>query len=321
MVTGRAGRMLAWVGGTLTHLPPNVRACAGRGATIAFLVAAGSLWSQETAAQTAIIRGTVTGGEGEPLEGVVVTLEDPDADATVVTRGVTGSRGQYWIAGVTEGSGYRVVFARLGLKTVRREDLSVAAGDTLTVDARLAEEAIKLDSMVVRGGGRSPLDARVRAPVTAAEIRRLAGIVTAQDLLRTLRPNAIASRVRECTRMELKVFIDGVRTDWPMDTLFFTRAEPDVQQRLLDGVPLFLQRLVLSRSRVGSMNRDDEAAREREGIAPPQSNMYAVWLALGKLRAEEIDKAEFLDCMDMSVPVLMRNAIWITTKRGVGDGW
>ena len=317
--------MLAWVGGTLTHLSPCVRACAGRGAKIAFLVAAGSLWSQETAAQTAIIRGTVSGGEGEPLEGVVVTLEDPDADATVVTRGVTGSRGQYWIAGVTEGSGYRLVFARLGLKTVRREDLSVAAGDTLTVDAQLAEEAIELDSMVVRGGGRSPLDARVRAPVTAAEIRRLAGIVTAQDLLRTLRPNAIASRVRECTRMELKVFIDGVRTDWPMDTLFFTRASEEVQQRLLSDVPLFLQRLVKRSTRSSPTDSnpfaEDRPAAGREGVAPPQANMYAVWLALGKLRAEEIDKAEFLDCMDMSVPVLMRNAIWITTKRGVGDGW
>ena len=317
MVTGRGARIRLRAG--------------GRGATIALLVAAGLLWSQEAVAQTAIIRGTVTGGDGEPLEGVVVTLEDPDADATVVTRGVTGSRGQYWIAGVAEGSGYRLVFARLGLKTVRREDLSVAAGDTLTVDAQFTEEeAIQLDSMVVPGRGRSPLDARVRAPVTAAEIRRFAGIIWAQDLLRTLRPNAIASRVRECTRMELKVFIDGVRTDWPMDTLIFTQAKPDVQQRLLQDIPLFLQRLVTRNVRsvpipqtrtMSDPTREALAAAGKENVAPPQSNMYAVWLALGKLRAEEIDKAEFLDCMDTSVPVLMRNAIWITTKRGVGDGW
>ena len=148
---------------------------------------------------------------------------------------------------------------------------------------------------------------RVRAPVTAEEIAGREGVITAQDLVRLLRPGAIGSRVYECTKVELKVFIDGARVDWPVDTLIITRAPREKRDNLLKDLPLFLHPLVV------------EIRKSR----PTQKNMYAAWLALGKLWAHEIERADFLDCMDVTVPIAHRNSIWIVTKRATGgeDGW
>ena len=307
--------MPAWVGGTLPRFVASVRGCAGRAAKIALLLAAGPLWAQETAAQTAVIRGAVTGGDGEPLEGVVVTLQNPDTQ--VVTRGITGKNGHYWIAGVPAGPGYRLVFGRIGLATILRGDISVSAGDTLTVDARLSrEEAIELDGIVVEGRRRSPLARRIRAPVTAEEISGREGMLTGRDILRLLRPNAVASRVHECGGTELKVFVDGVRADWPMDTVALLLSSQRGADLLLSDLPPTLRKLVARR-------QPDDAQGLMRALRESwntQSNLYAVWLALGRVRAREIERAEFVSCTDSSVPIAARNSIWIVTKRET-SGW
>ena len=220
---------------------------------------------------------------------MVVTLQNPDTQ--VVTRGITGKNGHYWIAGVPAGPGYRLLFHRAGRKEVVRENLSVDAGATLTVDAQLSEEAIELDRMVVEGRRRSPFAKRIRAPVTAAEIDGLEGMLTAQDILRLLRPGALRSFWPKCQDVEIKVFIDGVRRDWAMDGVGHKR------RKLIADLPLNLQLMV--------------------GKLP---NLLAALIALQRLRAHEIERAEFFDCMDMSVPISRRNSIWIVTRRE-STGW
>jgi TonB-dependent starch-binding outer membrane protein SusC len=96
------------------------------------------------AAQEGTITGTVVDASNQtPLGGVQVYLEDTDFGT------LTGQNGQFTIGSVAPGT-YRVSAMRLGAAQVTQE-VTVAAGATVTVDFELRREALALDAVVVTG--------------------------------------------------------------------------------------------------------------------------------------------------------------------------
>ena len=105
---------------------------------------------------TGTIRGTVTQSEtGQPLVGVIVTV-----DGTTI-RGVSNTRGGYLIEHVPAGA-HTLVFRWLGYKPVRSE-VTVTAGGSATVDAKMEQLPIQLSELTVTGASRVP-ERSVEAP-------------------------------------------------------------------------------------------------------------------------------------------------------------
>lgn len=92
------------------------------------------------------ITGTVTeSGAGRPLPNVTVTVTGAER------RAVTGPEGRFTLDGVPAGS-HVLSFTGLGYGTATRT-VTVAAGQTATVDVQLSQQAILLDEVVAVGYG------------------------------------------------------------------------------------------------------------------------------------------------------------------------
>ncbi|MFA0964126.1 carboxypeptidase-like regulatory domain-containing protein [Roseivirga sp. BDSF3-8] len=95
-------------------------------------------------AQSGAITGQVTGTEGEELVGITVQLQDKPS-----TGAATAANGRYTITGVPAG---RHVLIISGMGYVREEkEVSLKAGETLTVNVILSEDITELDQVVVFG--------------------------------------------------------------------------------------------------------------------------------------------------------------------------
>lgn len=87
---------------------------------------------------TGKITGVVTDAEtGQPLAGVLIWIQGPDADGSRGT--ITQTSGRYFIVNVPEGE-YEMGFRVDGHATVIKKGVSLAEGVTRTVDARLPRE-------------------------------------------------------------------------------------------------------------------------------------------------------------------------------------
>lgn len=109
----------------------------------AFLMLSGGppLAAQQT---TGSIQGTVRSTEGTPIAGAQVSLEG--------TRlgGVTNRNGRYQILNVPPGT-YAAIAQSIGYATVRREQLAVDAGGTVTGDFEMRTLVLTLSEVVVTG--------------------------------------------------------------------------------------------------------------------------------------------------------------------------
>ncbi len=94
-------------------------------------------------AQTAALKGRIRTRDGQPAAYVNVALKEA-AKGTA-----TDERGDYWLKNVPPGS-YTVVTSSVGLRT-QEKTVTLAAGQTLTLDVELAETAQQLSEVVVTG--------------------------------------------------------------------------------------------------------------------------------------------------------------------------
>jgi outer membrane receptor protein involved in Fe transport len=93
------------------------------------------------AQSTGTIRGRVTSDDGKAVEGAFVRLIGKN-------KGAAANRdGQYAINGVPAGS-HELATQAIGYRT-QRKAVTVASGDTITVDLRLVAEAVTLEEVVV----------------------------------------------------------------------------------------------------------------------------------------------------------------------------
>lgn len=95
---------------------------------------------EETGAQQAAIRGTVTSETGEPLPGVTVVVKG-------TTQGtVTDTNGEYTLGNIPEGA--ILVFSFVGMQTQEIE-----VGEQTTIDITMLEDVIGIEEVVAIGYG------------------------------------------------------------------------------------------------------------------------------------------------------------------------
>jgi TonB-linked SusC/RagA family outer membrane protein len=104
-----------------------------------------------SAQNTGTVAGRVTeGGSQEPLPGVTVSLAGGPADVAGRSA-VTGADGRFTIGGVPAGT-YTARATRIGFGTVARQ-VTVAAGQTATVDFTVSAQAVLLEEVIAIGYG------------------------------------------------------------------------------------------------------------------------------------------------------------------------
>lgn len=113
-------------------------------------------------AQKSILKGSVKTSDGKPAEFVNISLQGTTTGTTV-----NGS-GQYTVSNVTAGT-YTLVASFTGLIT-QRKDITLTAGETLTIDFVLAENDQQLQEVVVSSSKRKitnkKTDMAARMPIS-----------------------------------------------------------------------------------------------------------------------------------------------------------
>lgn len=109
------------------------------------LLVAGPVAAQGPGSTTGRIVGTITSDAGQPLPGVNVIVVGTTQGA------VTGNTGQYTITGVAPGT-RQLQARRVGYAPITRP-VNVTAGQPVTVDFRLAVQALQLQGVVAVGYG------------------------------------------------------------------------------------------------------------------------------------------------------------------------
>ena len=99
-----------------------------------------------------VIAGTVTDPKGALLSGVAVSVIDPFSNQTY--SGTTDKVGAYKIEGVPAGT-YMIIVSATGFGEIRRENVKVEEGKTVTVDVKLEvaiiEETVTIDAGSLKG--------------------------------------------------------------------------------------------------------------------------------------------------------------------------
>ena len=121
--------------------------CAGRLVALAASLLAFALTAPSLAqAQDAVIKGTITGPQGEPVEGAQVSIQ------TMLVGGATNAKGQYSFvvsANNVKGQTVNLVARRLGFAAVTKQ--VVLSGGDHTVDFAMKRDVRRLDEIVVTG--------------------------------------------------------------------------------------------------------------------------------------------------------------------------
>lgn len=133
-----------------------------RGAVLALILTAGgaspgTVWAQGR--QNSTLTGTVTDDTGARLPGVTVAASSPSLIGGAVTA-VTDETGTYRFPAVLPGV-YEITATLSGFKTVRRTDIRVPVGETVTADVQMEVAAIAETVTVV--GAVSTVDVKSSA--------------------------------------------------------------------------------------------------------------------------------------------------------------
>ena len=114
---------------------------------LAVAVAVGVGAADVGAQQTGTITGRVTDDGGTAMSGaqVVVTNQHTGAQA----GGLAAADGRYSVTGVRAGGPYLVDVRMIGFGRQAVEGVTITAGQTVTLDFRLTQEAIAIDALEV----------------------------------------------------------------------------------------------------------------------------------------------------------------------------
>ena len=146
-------------------------------------LAAGLLGAAGLSAQnTGTVAGRVVeGATQEPLSGVTVSVSSGAADV-VARQAVTNAEGRFSISGLPAGA-QTVRATRIGLGTATRQ-VTVAAGQTTTVDFAMSAQTVLLDEVVAVGyGTRSSRDVAGSVEAVTPEEFNTGRIVSPEQLI------------------------------------------------------------------------------------------------------------------------------------------
>jgi outer membrane receptor protein involved in Fe transport len=113
-----------------------------------FAVAAAVALSGDLAAQSAVsLTGRVTDDSGAPLSGVQVVVTNQNSGTQ--NGALSQSDGRFLVVGLRAGGPYRIEARMIGYGLAAVDDVTLAAGETRSLDFRLTQEAVALDAIEV----------------------------------------------------------------------------------------------------------------------------------------------------------------------------
>lgn len=116
------------------------------------LVLTASLFAQVT---TSSMSGRITETDGTPVIGAaVVAIHTPSGSKYY---SITDNNGNYRIQNMRVGGPYSVEVTYLGYGTIKGENMNLRLGENFVYDAKLVEEAMTLDEVVVSAGMVNPI--------------------------------------------------------------------------------------------------------------------------------------------------------------------
>ncbi len=128
-----------------------------------------SILSAQITRQTGTLRGTVTDPEGVPLPRVTVTTTSPALLGSIAD--VTGGKGTFRLVALPPGT-YLLVVELGGFKTIRREELAVSVGMTITINIMMEPSEIKEEITVTAAAPTVDIQTTKIANVMSAEVLR-----------------------------------------------------------------------------------------------------------------------------------------------------
>jgi outer membrane receptor protein involved in Fe transport len=190
----------------------------------AFLLGSAAAPAAAQDPETGTIRGKVTAGADlRPLSGVQVSIPGTGRGA------LTNNRGEFLIVGVPAGP-HTARAQMIGYTTGERQ-VTVAAGETATLDFQLAEQALALDEVVVTGTAGAARRREIGNSITSVRSETLENetILSAQDAITGTAPSLQVNlnggdpgsggtvRIRGANSMTQGnrplIYIDGVRME------------------------------------------------------------------------------------------------------------
>lgn len=151
----------------------TIRLFAAVGAIAALI--GGSAGALAQGITTGAISGTVTGIEGQPIEGAQIQISNRSTGFT--TGGTSRSTGAYFVQGLEVGGPYTIVVRRLGYEPQTRDNVTVGLSSTTRNDFNLKQQATTLSEVVVRAetsADISPSATGTKTSVSDTVIQRLA---------------------------------------------------------------------------------------------------------------------------------------------------
>lgn len=121
-------------------------------------------------AQGGAIAGKVASGSGSPLSGA--RIQALRSDGQIAGSVLSREDGTYRIGSVSSGS-YTVQATRIGFALLSRENVTVTAGETATVDFTLAEVATNLNPVVTTASRKPEKALDAPASVSVVELREI----------------------------------------------------------------------------------------------------------------------------------------------------
>jgi len=103
--------------------------------------------SQAQSRTSSAVRGLVTSQDGSPLVGATATIRNEDTGAT--RSGLTNAQGAFLILLLQPGGPYTLTVEFIGHSTGRLEELTLAVGETFTLEMILSSQALQLEGIDV----------------------------------------------------------------------------------------------------------------------------------------------------------------------------
>ncbi|MBM3295536.1 MAG: TonB-dependent receptor [Candidatus Aminicenantes bacterium] len=176
----------------------------------AIFLFSGQAWSQQL--QTGTIRGTVTEESGTPLPGVAVTATGPRLIGQVTA--VTNEAGAFRLPALPPGT-YSLTFALSQFQPVKRDDVIVNVGMTVTINIQMKPSTLEEQITVV---GASPVvDIQNTKIVTQIDSNMMMNLPVARSLttLINMSPGTISGITHGGTGISASYEVDGVNVNDP----------------------------------------------------------------------------------------------------------
>ncbi len=164
--------------------------------------------------QTGAIKGTVQVDDGQPVAGVVVTLQSPDMVLDKMTT-ATNDKGQYRFTNLAPGK-YNLTFELGGMTKVIRQDIVVNANLTFTVDVQMTPERIEESITVV---GQAPtLDRQSVSKTATLDMEFLESIPADRNLITyfNMIPGVTGSSSQGAAIRDNSYNLDGIQMNDPV---------------------------------------------------------------------------------------------------------